>query len=96
MASTTKTEASKTVPAAAKAGEPKMLEGIFVRSLAPRFRRAGFEFTRKGYGLLVADLSKAQLKAIMNEPLLSVEHIEIPATVEDDALLAEQAESQAE
>lgn len=92
MADTSKTKANKAAPAAAKAGEPKMLDGIFVRSLAPRFRRAGFEFTREGYGLLLADLSEEQLKAIEGEPLLSVERIEIPATAADDVLLAEQVE----
>lgn len=96
MTNTTKTKVSRAAPAATKAGEPKMLDGIFVRSLAPRFRRAGFEFTREGYGLLLADLSEKQLKAIEGEPLLSVERIEIPATVEDDALLAEQPEIPAE
>ncbi|MDT4839224.1 hypothetical protein FQZ97_730090 [compost metagenome] len=74
-----------------KAAEPKMLEGIFVRSLSPTFRRAGFEFTREGFGLLLADLSEAQLKAIEAEPLLSVQYCEIPASAGDDALLAEQA-----
>lgn len=74
-----------------KTAEPKMLDAIFVRSLAPRFRRAGFEFTREGHGLLLADLSEEQLKAIESEPLLSVTHCEIPASTEDDALLAEQA-----
>lgn len=75
----------------AKPVAPQMLEGIFVRSLAPSFRRAGFEFTREGHGLLLADLSEEQLKAIESEPLLSVQYVEIPATAADDVLLAEQA-----
>jgi hypothetical protein len=92
MATTTKATANKAARAAAGSDEPKLLDGIFVRSLAPRFRRAGFEFTREGYRLLLADLSEEQLKAIEVEPLLSVERIEIPATAADDALLAEQVE----
>ncbi|MCM2318066.1 MAG: hypothetical protein NDI93_01910 [Pseudomonas sp.] len=72
-------------------GAPEPLEGLFVRSLAPTFRRAGFEFTREGHGLLLADLSEEQIKAIETEPLLSVTYCEFPATAEADALLAEQA-----
>lgn len=96
MTDTTKPKANKAAPAAADSAEPKLLDGIFVRSLPPRFRRAGFEFTREGYGLLLADLSEEQLKAIEGEPLLSVERIEIPAAAADDALLAELVEPQAE
>lgn len=92
MTDIAKTRASKAARAAAESGEPKMLDGIFVRSLAPSFRRAGFEFTREGFGLLLADLSKEQLKAIESEPLLSVQFVEIPATAGDDALLDEPGE----
>lgn len=66
--------------------------GIFVRSFPPTFRRAGFEFTAEGFGLLLKDLSEEQLKAIREEPMLSVQESEIPVTAEDDALLQQQAE----
>lgn len=88
---TAKTPARK----ATKADAPQMLEGIFVRSLAPSFRRAGFEFTREGFGLLLTGLSEQQLKAIEAEPLLSVTYCEIPATAEDDAQAADGAKEPA-
>lgn len=70
--------------------DPKMLDGIYVRSLPDVFRRAGHTFTREGHGLLVKDLTEEQLKAIREEPMLSVQECEIPATAEDDALLQQQ------
>lgn len=72
--------------------QAKTVLGIFVRSFAPTFRRAGFEFTQEGYGLLLRDLTEEQLKAIREEPMLSVQDCEIPAAAEDDALLQQQAE----
>lgn len=87
---TTSTPAAK--PAAAKRvakdKDPQMVDGIFVRSLPERFRRAGFDFNREGFGLILADLTKEQLKAIEGEPMLSVQRVEIPATAVDDAALA--------
>ncbi len=74
--------------------DPKMLDGIYVRSLPDVFRRAGHTFTREGHGLLVKDLTEEQLKAIREEPMLSVQECEIPATAEDDALLQQQAGSE--
>lgn len=74
---------------AAKDKDPQMLDGIFVRSLPERFRRAGFDFSREGYGLILADLTPEQLKAIEEEPMLSVQYVEIPATAADDAALAD-------
>ncbi|MDA8483597.1 hypothetical protein NNO07_10985 [Pseudomonas resinovorans] len=76
--------------AAAKASAAKTLPGIFVRSFPLTFRRAGFEFTQEGYGLLLQDLSKAQQEAIRSEPMLSVQDTEFPASAADDALMAEQ------
>lgn len=73
---------------AAKSKTPNMVDGIFVRSLPERFRRAGFDFNREGFGLILADLTKEQLKAIEGEPMLSVQYVEIPAKAADDAALA--------
>lgn len=83
--------AKTTTPRSKSAAAPRTLDGIFVRSLTPTFRRAGLQFTSDGHGLLLDDLSEAQLTAIEDEPLLSVQHCEFPATTEDDAALAEQA-----
>lgn len=89
-------------PAAAKAvakariTETELLDGIFVRSLPPTFRRAGFTFTREGCGLLLANLSQQQLDAIEAEPLLSVTQAQFPATPEADAQLVELAKAQAD
>ena len=80
----------------AKAAKPEMVEAIFVRSHPPTFRRAGFEFNSKGYGLRLSDLSDEQLTAIMSEPMLSAQLGEIPASEADDALLSAQADTQSE
>lgn len=90
-----KTAAAKAV-AKARITETELLDGIFVRSLPPTFRRAGFTFTREGCGLLLANLSQQQLDAIEAEPLLSVTQAQFPATAEADAQLAELAKTQAE
>ncbi|VXD04180.1 HI1506-related protein [Pseudomonas sp. 9Ag] len=75
--------------------EAELLDGIFVRSLPPTFRRAGFTFTREGSGLLLENLTQAQLDAIEAEPMLSVTQAQFPATAEADAKLAELAKAQA-
>lgn len=85
------TKAAAAAKPAAKRAAPKLLDSIFVRSLPEQFRRAGFTFTREGVGLLLADLSKAQLAAIEGEPMLSVQYTEVPATEADDQLLADKA-----
>lgn len=72
--------------------EPTLLPGIYVRSLPEVFRRAGHVFTREGHGLLLDNLTEEQLKAIREEPLLSVQECEFPATAEDDAQLQQLAE----
>lgn len=72
------------------ADDIKTLPGIFVRSFAPSFRRAGFTFTQEGFGLLIQDLSEAQLEAIRGEPLLHVQESEFPATEGEDARMGEQ------
>lgn len=66
--------------------------GIFVRSFGESFRRAGFVFTREGHGLLVDDLTEEQLKALVNEPMLSVQYCDFPATEDADKALAELAD----
>lgn len=101
--------AGKTTPAAAKPAAKKptakkaavkvtdalLIDGIFVRSLLPSFRRAGFTFNQEGFGLQLSDLSTEQLAAIEGEPMLSVTHAQFPATETDDAKLAELAAAQA-
>lgn len=67
--------------------------GIFVRSFNDTFRRAGLVFTREGHGLLVADLTETQLKALVDEPMLNVQFCDFPASEEADAQLAELADS---
>ncbi|MCV0189926.1 hypothetical protein KUC73_08165 [Pseudomonas aeruginosa] len=52
------------------------VEGIFVRSYPPTFRRAGFAFTSEGIGIALSALTEAQLKAIKEEPQLRVESCE--------------------
>ncbi|MGX9554697.1 HI1506-related protein, partial [Pseudomonas aeruginosa] len=52
------------------------VEGIFVRSYPPTFRRAGFAFTSEGIGIALSALTEAQLKAIKDEPQLRVESCE--------------------
>lgn len=76
-------------PAAKSAAgkESTLLPGIYVRSLPEVFRRAGHVFTREGHGLLLDNLTEEQLKAIREEPMLSVQECEFPATAEDDELL---------
>ncbi|WP_165674953.1 HI1506-related protein [Metapseudomonas otitidis] len=69
--------------------------GIFVRSFGESFRRAGFVFTREGHGLLVDDLTEAQLKALVNEPMLNVQYCDFPATEEADKALADRAKDSA-
>ena len=55
-------------------GEQEEVEAIFVRSLPPSFRRAGFRFTRDGHGLLLRNLTDEQYQAITSDPMLAVEH----------------------
>ncbi|HBO0784615.1 hypothetical protein KUC85_00930 [Pseudomonas aeruginosa] len=52
------------------------VEGIFVRSYPPTFRRAGFAFTSEGIGIALSALTEAQLRAIKEEPQLRVESCE--------------------
>lgn len=52
------------------------VEGIFVRSYPPTFRRAGFAFTSEGIGIALSALTEAQLKALKEEPQLRVESCE--------------------
>ncbi len=59
------------------------VEGIRVRSLPDTFRRAGIAFTREGIELALDDLSQEQLSAIEDEPLLSVQYVNIAAAESD-------------
>lgn len=52
------------------------VEGIFVCSYPPTFRRAGFAFTSEGIGIALSALTEAQLMAIKEEPQLRVESCE--------------------
>lgn len=46
---------------------------VQVRALAERFRRAGREFTREPVTIPRDELSDAELKQLLDEPLLAVE-----------------------
>lgn len=51
------------------------IEGLFVRSVSEHgFRRAGFRFTKEGFGIALSALTKQQYLAITSDPALSVEH----------------------
>ncbi|UDF33758.1 UNVERIFIED_ORG: hypothetical protein LHJ69_14170 [Shinella sp. XGS7] len=65
----------------ATAKSTKTVPGLRVRSCSPQgvFRRAGFAFPREGIELPLSNLSKDQIKAIREEPMLLVEAIEIKA-----------------
>ncbi|MEE2577347.1 hypothetical protein QO176_31930, partial [Pseudomonas aeruginosa] len=52
------------------------VEGIFVRSYPPTFRRAGFAFTSEGIGIALSALTEAQHMAIKEEPQLRDESCE--------------------
>ncbi|MCY1280302.1 hypothetical protein D9M70_290860 [compost metagenome] len=84
--------AAKPEKKTSKGGEPNLLQGIFVRSFPEIFRRAGHTFTREGHGLLLRDLTEAQLAAIVAEPMLRIERAEFPATEADDELLQRQVD----
>jgi hypothetical protein len=43
------------------------------------FRRAGREFTPEPRELAIADLSREQLRALRDEPMLVCEEVELPA-----------------
>lgn len=48
---------------------------IIVKSAVDGFRRAGYAFTREGVTLDTKDLTKDQLKALRDEPRLSVSEV---------------------
>lgn len=58
--------------AAAKKGPGKKGKVLIVRASVPRFRRAGLEFGREDRRVPLADLTAEQVKALKDEPLLSV------------------------
>lgn len=66
----------------AKAQTGEHIEGIWVRSVTPSFRRAGIGFNRAGFGIALTALTDEQLEAIENEPRLVVERV----TFEDESL----------
>lgn len=66
-------QAAKAVQAREDKGSPSTIEGIYVRSFPPVFRRAGFAFTSDGVGIALTAITAEQLKALQDEPLLSVE-----------------------
>lgn len=81
-------------PAAKAERQANTEAGLFVRSFPATFRRAGFEFNQRGFGLRLQDLSKAQLEAILSEPMLHVTECDFPTTEADDELLQQEANDQ--
>lgn len=65
----------------ANAPAPDTYTHLWVRSLPPRFRRAGRVFTQERVRIAVADLTKTALAAILREPQLAV----TPTNDEPDA-----------
>jgi hypothetical protein len=64
----------------------KEVDGIYVTPRRKRsFRRAGFEFPAEGMGIALDALTKEQLKAIENEPMLAVERVTIPVDATAEA-----------
>lgn len=55
----------------------KKQPGLRVSSRPVTFRRAGLAFTREPQDVLLSELTKEQIKAIRDEPLLAVADIEI-------------------
>lgn len=95
MARATTTKAPKPAAKAsqAQAGDQKTVEGIFVRSFPPTFRRAGFAFTSEGMGIALDAISAEQLQALQDEPMLSVEFCDFPV---DDAVAEASEQTSAE
>ncbi|WP_420553980.1 HI1506-related protein [Neptuniibacter marinus] len=59
------------------------VEGVWVRSVGPRFRRAGYSFTQAGNGIALHALSEQDLEQLEAEPALVVERVtftEVPFT----------------
>ncbi|MDN6856991.1 HI1506-related protein [Pseudomonas sp. CAN2814] len=94
MARATTTKAAKPAAKAsqAPAGDQKTVDGIFVRSFPPTFRRAGFAFTSEGMGIALDAISAEQLQALQDEPMLSVEFCDFP--VDDTSVGAAEAGEQ--
>lgn len=67
---------------------------IIVKSARDSFRRAGLAFTREGTTLDTKDLSKDQLKAIREEPALSVQDVQEKETAAEKKA-REEAEAKA-
>ncbi|MCG9081090.1 HI1506-related protein [Laribacter hongkongensis] len=59
-------------PNTATAAAPDVV-AVQVRALTERFRRAGREFTREPVMIPRDELSDAELKQLLDEPLLAVE-----------------------
>jgi hypothetical protein len=60
----------------------KKQPGLRVSSRPATFRRAGLVFTREAQDVPLSELTKEQIKAIREEPLLAVADIEIEPTPE--------------
>ncbi|SIQ30854.1 hypothetical protein [Marinobacterium stanieri] len=51
------------------------IEGIWVRSVKPSFRRCGVRFTREGFGIALDVLEDGQLEILEKDPNLVVERM---------------------
>lgn len=66
---------------------PGEIHGVYVRTKR-RFksrRRAGFRFTREGYGIALSALSDRQLEQLHADPALEVEECTFPAQPDSEA-----------
>ena len=61
---------------------PKKQPALRVSSRPATFRRAGLVFTREAQDVPLSDLTKEQIKAIREEPLLAVADVEIELALE--------------
>ncbi|HJW81952.1 MAG TPA: HI1506-related protein [Acidiferrobacterales bacterium] len=68
---------------AKKEPNTKKLPGLRIKTKSGTFRRAGLTFSEQPVEKLLSELSKEQVAALKDEPLLSVEQIEID-TVETE------------
>lgn len=60
-------------------GEVQKIKAYLVRSLVDGFRRAGMEFNRIGRTIAEHELTEDQVKALFDEPMLSVTETTVEA-----------------
>lgn len=68
----------KDAPRAESVKEDDGVDALWIRSVPPSFRRAGFRFTREGLGIALDVLTADQVRALEREPNLVVKRCAIP------------------